>query len=223
MGGMQIRQKRGSSSIIEWALGQGLEDDAVQWQELLRAVTTAILTAGAKTITHMATYVERFEALMRFLMLKCPSQVCLCPSQQVRTCSRWCLLYPSVVRMPEELMLVQHRVMAGWPRAGRAPASAIAYGPLLLRAACTGPCGMASCQLLSRHQHPLHTSRTVCCQPFSRLHGCIKVCLASGVCQQLHEVWWINAVLEAVHSLPHSVWHDTSQAEGVLAELSATR
>ena len=58
----------------------------MQWQELLRAVTTAILTAGAKTITHMAAYVERFEALMRFLMLKCPPQVCLRPSQQDSIC-----------------------------------------------------------------------------------------------------------------------------------------
>ena len=73
----QIRLKRGSSSIIEWALGQGLGEDKGQWQELLRAVAAAILTAGAKTITHMATYVERFEALLRFLMLKCPPQVSL--------------------------------------------------------------------------------------------------------------------------------------------------
>ena len=72
---LQIRQKRGSSSIIEWGLDQGLEEDASQWQELLRAVASAILMAGAKTITHMATYVERFEALVRFLLLKCPSQV----------------------------------------------------------------------------------------------------------------------------------------------------
>ena len=72
---LQIRQKKGSSSIIEWALDQGLEEDQSQWQELLRAVATAILTAGAKTITHMATYVERFEALVRFLLLKSPPLV----------------------------------------------------------------------------------------------------------------------------------------------------
>ena len=71
---LQIRQKRGSSSIIEWALGQGLEEEASRWQELLRATTSAILVAGAKTITHMATYVERLEALVRFLLLKCPPQ-----------------------------------------------------------------------------------------------------------------------------------------------------
>ena len=72
---LQIRQKRGSSGVIEWALDQGLGDDALRWGKLLRSCVAAILTAGAKTITHMDTYVARYEALMRFLLLKAGSQV----------------------------------------------------------------------------------------------------------------------------------------------------
>ena len=80
---LQIRQKRGSSGVIEWALGLGLGEDAAQWGKVLRACVAAILTAGAKTVTHMDTYVARYEALMRFLLLKAGSQA--------RPCALWVL------------------------------------------------------------------------------------------------------------------------------------
>ena len=98
---VQIRQKRGSSAVIEWALEQGLGDVPAKWKKLLHSCTAALLTAGAKTITHMDTYVARYEALMRFLLLKAGAQVCMrricccCPRCCAGVCHRQAPLGPA--------------------------------------------------------------------------------------------------------------------------------
>lgn len=87
---VQIRMKLPSEAMLAWLREQaGLQPQLASADSRLRIVAKAILTAGAKSLTHLSTYLQRYQPLLGDLLQDAGPQVRQGPAPPAGTCTAW--------------------------------------------------------------------------------------------------------------------------------------
>ena len=75
LGRGQVRLKTPSNAMLAW-MREGEQEQLQSAKGRLHIAAKTILTAGAKSLTHTSTYVERYQALLRELLADVGPEVC---------------------------------------------------------------------------------------------------------------------------------------------------